>query len=100
MDFSTRSCYNQENDHSTTSLKNVTDAKKIIIINYFYFFDYGGGLMQSTTTVHWNKGTISKEHNERDEELCKNEPHIDLYNQYGDSFHETILRRDLQELYE
>ena len=55
--------------------------------------------MQTTATVHWNKGSIAKEHNERNPELCCHEEHIDLYNEHGQSFHETIFRQDLTEAY-
>lgn len=55
--------------------------------------------MKSTVTVHWNKGGIAKEHNQRNEELCKHEEHIDLYNEHGDSWHETIFRQDLTDAY-
>lgn len=56
--------------------------------------------MKSTTTVHWNTGSIAREHNERDEELCKNEPHIDLKNEHGFSFHEVLFRQNLHDAYE
>lgn len=56
--------------------------------------------MQTTTTVHWNKGDIAKQHNQRDEELCKHESHIDLYNVHGDSFHEVLYRCDINDAYE
>lgn len=55
--------------------------------------------MKTTTTVHWNKGGIAKEHNERNPELCSHEEHIDLYNEHGQSFHETIFRQDLTDAY-
>lgn len=55
--------------------------------------------MKSTTTVHTNAGEIALRHNQRDEELCKNEPHIDLYNKYGNSFHEVLYRSDLTDKY-
>lgn len=55
--------------------------------------------MKTTTTVHWNKGGIAKEHNERNPKLCSHEEHIDLYNEHGQSFHETIFRQDLTEAY-
>lgn len=60
----------------------------------------GDESMKSTTTVNWNKGEVSERHNERDEELCKNESHIDLYNEHGLSFHETLVHKDLREAYE
>ncbi len=56
--------------------------------------------MQSTITIHWNKGDIAKPHNQRDEELCKHESHIDLYNVHGDSFHEVLYRCDINDAYE
>lgn len=56
--------------------------------------------MQTTTSVHWNKGTIARAHNERDEELCKHESHIDLYNEHGNSTHEVWMRTDLTDAYE
>ena len=55
--------------------------------------------MKSTTTINWNKGEVSERHNSRDEELCKNESHIDLYNEHGLSFHETLFHKDLREAY-
>ena len=56
--------------------------------------------MRSTSTVHWNRGSISQEHNERDEDLCSKEPHIDFYNEHGESFHETLYSSNLREKYE
>lgn len=56
--------------------------------------------MLTTTNVHWNAGTISKPHNERDEELCSHEAHIDLYNEQGSSFHTVIFNKDIREVYE
>lgn len=56
--------------------------------------------MQTTTSIHWNKGDIAKEHNEREEELCRNESHIDFYNDHGNSFHEVLVRTDLREAYQ
>lgn len=56
--------------------------------------------MQTTTSIHWNKGDIAKEHNEREEELCSNESHIDFYNDHGNSFHEVLVRTDLREAYQ
>lgn len=56
--------------------------------------------MQSTTTVHWNAGAVAREHNQRDVELCKNEQHIDLKNEHGQSFHEVLIRNDLRDAYE
>lgn len=56
--------------------------------------------MQTTTSMHWNKGDIAKEHNEREEELCRNESHIDFYNDHGNSFHEVLVRTDLREAYQ
>lgn len=61
--------------------------------------DERGDIMQTTTTVHWNKGFISQAHNQRDEELCKNESHIDLENKYGDSYHESWYHSDLRDKY-
>ena len=58
-----------------------------------------GDIMQTTTTVHWNKGFISQAHNHRDEELCKNESHIDLENKYGNSYHESWYHSDLRDKY-
>lgn len=55
--------------------------------------------MRSTTTVHWNCDSIAREHNQRDEELCKNEPHIDLKNEHGSSYHEVLFRSDLEHAY-
>ena len=57
-------------------------------------------IMQTTTSIHWNKGDIAKEHNEREEELCSNESHIDFYNDHGNSFHEVLVRTDLREAYQ
>ena len=56
--------------------------------------------MRTTTVVHWNKGQIAEKHNERDEELCKHEKHIDYYNRHGDSYHEELCRQDLSHAYE
>lgn len=55
--------------------------------------------MKSTVTVHWNTGEVAHEHNQRDEELCKNEKHIDLKNAHGKSFHEVLYRSDMREKY-
>lgn len=55
--------------------------------------------MQTTVTVHWNKGEIAKKHNERDKDLCEHEQHIDLYNKHGDSFHDVLYRKDITEAY-
>ena len=55
--------------------------------------------MKSTVTIHMNQGVISKRHNERDNELCSNEPHIDLDNVHGQSFYEEIHKRDLRQVY-
>lgn len=56
-------------------------------------------IMKTTVTIHWNKGQIAEKHNERDEELCKHEKHIDFYNVHGDSYHEELCRQDLSEAY-
>lgn len=55
--------------------------------------------MRTTTTVHWNTGEVSERHNERDEELCKNESHIDLNNEHGDSYHEVWYHSNLTDKY-
>lgn len=55
--------------------------------------------MQTTTTVHWNKGTVSELHNQRNEQLCLNESHIDLYNEHGSSYHESWYHSDLRDKY-
>lgn len=55
--------------------------------------------MNTTVTIHMNKGEIAKGHNQRKEELCKHEKHIDLYNRHGDSFHEVLFRQDLKDAY-
>ena len=55
--------------------------------------------MQTTISVHWNKGCIADEHNKRKEELCKNEKHIDLYNQHGKSAYKQLFRKDLKQVY-
>ena len=55
--------------------------------------------MRTTTTVHWNKGNVSELHNQRDEKLCVNESHIDLYNEHGTSYHETWYHSDLRDKY-
>ena len=57
-------------------------------------------IMQTTTSIHWNKGDIVKEHNEREEELCSNESHIDFYNDHGYSYQEVLVRTDLREAYQ
>lgn len=56
--------------------------------------------MRTTTTVHWNKGNVSELHNQRDEQLCVNESHIDLQNEHGNSYHETWYRSDLRDKYQ
>lgn len=56
--------------------------------------------MDSTTTVRWNPGDVSEDHNQREESLCQNESHIDLYNEHGDSFHEAIVEKKLRDAYE
>jgi len=56
--------------------------------------------MQSTTSVHWNKGTIARAHNERDRDLCEHESHIDIDNEHGSSSHEVWMRTDLTDAYE
>ena len=56
--------------------------------------------MQTTTSVHWNKGTIARAHNERDRDLCKHEGHIDIDNENGSSSHEVWMRTDLTAAYE
>lgn len=48
--------------------------------------------MKSTVSVSWNDGKVAHEHNHRDEELCSRESHIDLNNEYGESFHEVVFR--------
>ena len=60
----------------------------------------GSGDMQTTTSIHWNKGEIAKAHNEREESLCRNESHIDLKNEHGYSYHEVLVRTDLREAYQ
>lgn len=55
--------------------------------------------MKSTVSVSWNDGQVAREHNERDEELCKYEGHIDLNNEHGDSFHEVVYRSNLNDAY-
>ena len=56
--------------------------------------------MQTTTTIHVNPEEVSEKHNERDEELCKNEDHVDLYNEHGQSYHETWYHSDLRDKYQ
>lgn len=56
--------------------------------------------MQTTTTINWNKGEVVEEHNERDEELCKREPHIDYDNFHGSSSHENWQIATMEEKYE
>lgn len=56
--------------------------------------------MKTTTTVHWNKGGIAKEHNRREAKLVEHEEHIDNQNIYGDSFCDVLVDRDLKEVYE
>lgn len=57
--------------------------------------------MRTTTTVHWNTGEVSEKHNQRDEQLCKHESHIDLYGERDESsHHEVIVRNDLRDVYE
>ena len=58
-----------------------------------------GVVMRTTSTIHFNKGEISRKHNERDEKLCENENHIDLYNEQGNSYAESWLSNDLREKY-
>ena len=57
--------------------------------------------MRTTTTVHWNTGEVSEKHNQRDEQLCKHESHIDLYGERDESsHHEVLVRNDLRDVYE
>ncbi len=56
--------------------------------------------MESTVTVHWNPGEVAEDHIERLEELCSHEPHIDFYNEQGDSSHEIWLHHEMEEIYE
>lgn len=56
--------------------------------------------MKSTTTVHWNRGGIAKEHNRREAKLVEHEDHIDNENIHGDSFCDVLVDRDLKEVYE
>ena len=56
--------------------------------------------MQTTTTIHWNKGEIAEKHNERDKSVCEHEEHIDLYNIHGDSYHENYYHEDIRQAYE
>lgn len=55
--------------------------------------------MQTTTSVHWNKGNVSERHNQREETLCKNEDHIDLQNEHGDSCYASWYHSDLRNKY-
>lgn len=54
----------------------------------------------TTTNSHWNTEETSIEHNERDEELCSKESHIDLENKHGDSFHEVLFEKSVFDVYE
>lgn len=57
--------------------------------------------MRTTTTVHWNTGEVSEKHNQRDEELCKHESHIDLYNERDESSEHFVMERhNLRDVYE
>ena len=55
--------------------------------------------MKTTSTVHWNPGNVAEDHNARKESVCENEPHIDLKNEHGQSFHETLQSSDLRAAY-
>ncbi len=55
--------------------------------------------MKTTSTVHWNPGNVAEDHNARKESVCENEPHIDLKNEHGQSFHETLQSSDLRDAY-
>lgn len=56
--------------------------------------------MRTTVSTHMNKGEVSEPHIIRDEDLCKHESHIDLYNELGDSFSEVLINKSLSEVYE
>lgn len=47
-----------------------------------------------------NKGEVAERHIMRDEDLCKHESHIDLYNEMGDSFSEILVNKSLADAYE
>lgn len=61
--------------------------------------------METTSNVHMNQGSVAELHNWRDIDLIlaenkKNkDSFIDIYNQHGDSFHETVYRCNLREKY-
>ncbi len=56
--------------------------------------------MRSTVSVHWNPGYVVRAHNLREEDLCSREEHIDLFNEHGDSYHMTLINKELKEVYE
>ena len=61
--------------------------------------------METTSNVHMNQGSVAELHNWRDIDLIlaenkKNkDSFIDIYNEHGDSFHETVYRCNLREKY-
>ena len=61
--------------------------------------------METTSNVHMNQGSVAELHNWRDIDLIlaenkKNkDSSIDIYNEHGDSFHETVYRCNLREKY-
>ncbi len=61
--------------------------------------------METTSNVHMNQGNVAELHNWRDIDLVlaenkKNDKSfIDIYNKYGDSFHETVYRCNLRDKY-
>ena len=61
--------------------------------------------METTSNVHMNQGSVAELHNWRDIDsiLAENKKNkdsfIDIYNEHGDSFHETVYRCNLREKY-
>ena len=61
----------------------------------------GFNKMETTISIHWNKGAVARLHNDRNEDLCSHESHIDLINEHGNSKHESWLKSiDMVKAYE
>ena len=55
--------------------------------------------MKTTVTIHWNKGLINRNHNERTEKYCFRQKTIDYENKHGASTHEIWMHHDLVDAY-
>ena len=55
--------------------------------------------MKTTITIHWNKGLINRNHNERTEKYCFRQKTIDYENKHGASTHEIWMQQDLVDAY-